>query len=895
VRRRILFIDLALAFVEVVAVTLGLYAFYQLDPVKAFPGAVILGGPVLGALLYGLIFSSRRLDAIVGSHADAEAREWIVVFPRRTLINRTLATLGLCAVIAPTVGYFAAIPANLVIAVIGLVSSMTFSANVIRAFLFRRVLTPRALELFADDPKRYYARTLRERLFVAGNFFGVVGGAASWAFLLYFTGIPLQQVARIWTFVPPLTGALAIAWSIDLFFRTRPLLAFLTNAESGSARHALRAITPLPYQLALSLFGTWIVAGGFFGFDFMLRGNLPADAAQIWAAISAVALGNMLYLFSINRRIVEPIRELAAEELARRGEAPERSWLTLRIKLGAAFLLLILFGGTFAFLTAYAEHERYLASTAANDAAAERDFVWTGRDFDVVQAAEEGEKAVETLLRSLPQTKGEPFVTVDDRAFVLHMAVLAEAGRLRFTTRSNAKNGEPKLESRYLSDAATTSLSPIKTEGTAPLGDLRASMAWRRASPHVCFGIITTWRQRDRGIFGLSSLLFVFGTLALATLGVVFLTVAELTRPVRSLARSASRIGRGELDEPVVAPDSDELGALATSLENARRELRSKLESIAELNASLEEKVRERTRELEEVNASLSKALRSLAEAQEQVVQSEKMASVGRLVAGIAHEINNPLNFIQNSQAPLRARIGDLKAVLDAAKAPPHASVAELRKVAQRVRGVLSELDVEERVAELDQLMKVMENGVSRMVTVVRALRDFSRHGTGGEAESVDLNGAVDSAVALLRHDLHDRVDVVKQVEQAPKVWAQPGPFGQVMVNLLKNAAQAIEGKGEIRVESHRQNGGVEVAIRDNGAGMPPDVVSKIFEPFFTTKQQGEGTGLGLAIVHGIVEKHGGRISVQSDVGKGTEFRMFFPDSGAHASKAPSPSGRGSG
>jgi signal transduction histidine kinase len=164
------------------------------------------------------------------------------------------------------------------------------------------------------------------------------------------------------------------------------------------------------------------------------------------------------------------------------------------------------------------------------------------------------------------------------------------------------------------------------------------------------------------------------------------------------------------------------------------------------------------------------------------------------------------------------------------------------------------------------------------MGAIVRALSDFSRQSADNRPEPVELERLVDDAAALLRHELKGRVELVKDLQADGPLLGEPGPLTQVLMNLFKNAAQAIDGPGTIRISSRRAEGGVEIKVADSGRGMPPEALSKIFEPFFTTKAVGEGTGLGLAIVHGIVEKHGGRIGVSSGPGAGTELTVFLPD-----------------
>ncbi|MGC4114263.1 MAG: ATP-binding protein [Myxococcales bacterium] len=252
------------------------------------------------------------------------------------------------------------------------------------------------------------------------------------------------------------------------------------------------------------------------------------------------------------------------------------------------------------------------------------------------------------------------------------------------------------------------------------------------------------------------------------------------------------------------------------------------------------------------------------------------MASLGRLVAGIAHEINNPLNFVQNGMGPLKSALGQLSQLASLAPSP-QASEAELLVAARAAAELRQKAGLDATLQDVEDLLRVMGNGVTRMGAIVRALRDFSRQSASEAPEPVELERLVDDAAALLRHDLKGRIELLKKLGPTGPVRCQPGPLTQVFLNLLKNAAQAMEGPGTITVSSAAVDGGVEIRVADTGKGIPAEDLPKIFEPFYTTKPVGEGTGLGLAIVHGIVEKHGGRIACSSQPGQGTEFTLFLP------------------
>ncbi|MBI5547052.1 MAG: HAMP domain-containing protein, partial [Deltaproteobacteria bacterium] len=547
-----------------------------------------------------------------------------------------------------------------------------------------------------------------------------------------------------------------------------------------------------------------------------------------------------------HRRILRPVREAAAASVVASEGEPQRSRLSLRAKLVISFVVLISFGGTFALLSSFSEHERFLAAAANAEAVARRDAL-LGSNADAAWAAAADPERLLALARRLSDPS-EQVVALHDGKLLgeVHDELpqrLAEAVRL----------GTPAY-------------------GALPR--LQASVAFGPVGPLAALGVLKPWR--DPGRRDVLPLLFIFAALGLASAGLVLVAAQELTGPLRTLAQGARRMGQGDLVRPIPPPDSDEMGELAAAMEWARRELAAKVRSVEDLNASLEQRVLLRTAELEHANRELGSALSKLNAAKEEIVQAEKMASLGRLVAGIAHEINNPLNFVQNGLPPLKRAIDDLAQVVRLLPAPD-ADEGSWTKGARAATQLRRSLGLDATLADAEDLLRVMGNGVTRMGAIVRALRDFSRQSAEGAMEPVELERLVDDAAALLRHDLRGRVEIVKELEEAGPIACQAGPLTQVFMNLLKNAAQAIEGPGLIKVSCRSVEGGVEVRIADNGKGIPPESLTKIFEPFYTTKPVGEGTGLGLAIVHGIVQKHRGRISCTSQPGKGTEFTLFLP------------------
>jgi len=283
----------------------------------------------------------------------------------------------------------------------------------------------------------------------------------------------------------------------------------------------------------------------------------------------------------------------------------------------------------------------------------------------------------------------------------------------------------------------------------------------------------------------------------------------------------------------------------AIALENARS-----YEALVALNARLEERVRERSVQLEGANRELAEAYAELKNAEVQLVQSEKMASLGRLVAGVAHEINNPVSFIATSVAPLQRR-------LETAAADAPAEVAKL-------------------LADAREIVAVMARGAERTAAIVKDLRSFSRLGEATR-KPVDLHEGLEVSLRLLEPRWRDRIAIHRDYGPLPPVECDPGQLNQVFMNVLANACDAIADQGNLWLTTRAQSDSVRIGIRDDGAGMAPEVVGRIFDPFFTTKDVGAGTGLGLAISHGVVAAHGGRIEVESAPGKGATFRIILP------------------
>lgn len=284
---------------------------------------------------------------------------------------------------------------------------------------------------------------------------------------------------------------------------------------------------------------------------------------------------------------------------------------------------------------------------------------------------------------------------------------------------------------------------------------------------------------------------------------------------------------------------------------------------LENLNLSLERQIADRT-------AQLQDTLITLQSAQTQLVQSQKMASLGQLVAGIAHEINNPVGAIYANMPPLEAYIDDIKSTVELAQS----CVSEAD--AQKLSAHMAQIDYTFVTEDLTKLLDSQKQAANRIRNIVLALRNFSRLDQG-EVKTVLLEEGLDSTLQMLYHNYKDRITIKKDYALNDMVECYAGELNQVFMNILANAIQAIPDKGSIFITTAKLNDQALITIADTGIGMSDEVRKKIFDPFFTTKDVGEGTGLGLSISYGIIEKHQGTLTVESELNRGTRFIIAIP------------------
>lgn len=368
-----------------------------------------------------------------------------------------------------------------------------------------------------------------------------------------------------------------------------------------------------------------------------------------------------------------------------------------------------------------------------------------------------------------------------------------------------------------------------------------------------------------------------------------FVLRSQIVTPIQRLTEITSQIAQGDFTAKAIANSQDEIGTLATTFNQMTQHLIDSHQALEAYNYTLEQRVETRTLEIQEKNEQLQQALLNLQQTQAQLVQTEKMSSLGQLVAGIAHEINNPVNFIHGNLIHLNNYLQDLLNLIQLYQAtyPQNPEIIQAK---------IDDIELEFLQEDLTKILKSMRMGTERIREIVLSLRNFSRLDEA-EIKAVDLHEGLESTLTILRNRLKGKknfseIKIIKNYGDLPLVNCYAGKINQVFLNILSNAIEAVEEKqkqlnlaeqdpyeGEIKITTKLVNPNtVKIEIADNGNGIAETARSRIFDPFFTTKPIGQGTGLGLSICYQIiVQKHGGKLEYESFLGSGTQFTIELP------------------
>ncbi len=357
------------------------------------------------------------------------------------------------------------------------------------------------------------------------------------------------------------------------------------------------------------------------------------------------------------------------------------------------------------------------------------------------------------------------------------------------------------------------------------------------------------------------------GNLALAVTFVLFgflsasILARQVTRPIEKLVMGVWEFSKGNLKYRTSIKTDDEIGILAKAFNYMA-------EKLDDLYSSMEKKVKERTMELSSKNEELNKAYEELKDTQSLLVHNEKMRSLGELVAGVAHELNNPINFIYGNMVHLKEYSNNLIEIIS-----KYEKAQQDNDNYKEIEDYKEEIDYEFLKEDLSELIQSCADGAERSKQIILDLKNFSRLDQS-QIKEIDVNESLDSTLNILQNKYKDRVTMVKEYGEVPKLECFAGQMNQVFMNIFDNAAQAIQERGDVYIRTKCENNDIIIEIQDTGTGIDQEIINQIFDPFFTTKAVGEGTGMGLSITYKIIKSHNGTIEVESEKGKGTKFTI---------------------
>jgi signal transduction histidine kinase len=763
-----------------------------------------------------------------------------------------------CLVVATGSAVFASLLAQLTawttVGVIATVTTATCVAGMVevwRPAVLGRLLGERARAEPGDRAAEWRHQTMIWDLIWPGVATSAAGVLAVVLFIHFFIPLRLSLRHMLMAYFPITIVAVAGLWLLVSVRLMRPLRQYLA-ARNRAARvdqpqlavRAYRAVQILPYTLAAAKILAFMLAGVLLYVEGVWLFGVDRESAALMTGATVLStFAAALYEAFWHRATLRPVlAELAANH--RLDIAEVRSPLSVRVKMFGGFGLVLFFACAISIFWSFVQ-VRNLAV-----------------EFVQKQSRLKAEHLVDRL-RTQDKISG-PVQPADVVGLLGQLAGAGEEVYWYLPPSGPAERfGAPDRRIPSLPFVVRTGMRR-HASGVIRLGNLGLAGAYMRihvrgrdlGSVAVLYPEQTSQQTTPRPQRAALALFFLV-LLGLCT-GIVALIASDLSAPLRALEKRAGEMAQGDLRHPVVTgAEADEVGRLAFALDDMRRSLEEQIRTVEELNVNLEEKVTQRTSDLARANEYLREAVASLTRAQDQLVRSEKLASIGQLVAGVAHELNNPISAVSNCIDPLETSLEQLVASAEAGAGGGDTGA----EVVEDVLGML----------------RVIRSGTGRIQRIVSALLSYAR--TDGEgAEAVDLNAVIDETLEIAGH-LLAKVEVQRDLASPGPVRGDPGQLGQVFMNLVANAAQAVSGKpgARIRVQTRRRGDRVEAVVSDNGPGVPDELRARIFDPFFTTKEVGTGTGLGLSISYEIVVSHGGTLELSTTAEPGATFVVSLP------------------
>ncbi len=433
----------------------------------------------------------------------------------------------------------------------------------------------------------------------------------------------------------------------------------------------------------------------------------------------------------------------------------------------------------------------------------------------------------------------------------LEAFLMRDNGQIITATQNEFKSISKAQINEILHSSDQDKFFEVATEAQ-PYGFILYPIEWDKS--HFYVGLGTTKKEAKSVLKSVNyAFLTIIGVVIVFLVITILLSADWFLKPIHELIQGLKAFERTEGLVQLPNKNNTEIGLLTSAFNEM---------SLKIFQTRLD--IRKKIKELEQTNQELK-------EAQTKLVHSAKMTSLGQLVAGVAHELNNPIGFIYSNTKYLKEYSEKLFNIIEIAAQSP-----------QKLDQVKIENDYEFIKTDLPRLIKSCEEGAQRTKDIVVGLRNFSRL-EEAQLKEIDLRESLETTLELLQGEIKNRIQVNRQFEPIPKVLCYASQINQVLMNIISNAVQAIPGNGQIWIStlplkaSADTAGRVQISIQDSGAGMTPETLEKIFEPFFTTKGVGQGTGLGLSISYGIIQNHGGEIQVRSQKGIGTEFTLIIP------------------